>query len=1514
MYEIAAFDHKLLKNDEKKGTFKLVIPIRRGLNDIERNSFFINISINIKFRIMNKKFSTLVASVLLAGAVGTVNAEAYDSYVKSNPALGTTEAIVDGRAYQISDAAKKKVLVMEEQDGGKMILKMVAVEDADLMSSLWTIRTEDDKEGGVSFVFTNKATGLPLAYSKNGVKVGGTTDLAMGEVSLWKWKSGVGVTSAEKLVSYFDKDSAMVLDVNTDGVVSAKKVFTKNSAPTSSLSVNAYVAGEVVLGADALNSMLGVQPTDGKMKLGFTRDQLKGAENLWLKEYTATTAKGVDAIAQAEAQAAQKAIDAAKAVNTKQGVVNAVLATVTEAYTAEQVKAVEAIAEAAGKADDVAKAKTAVGTEAAKYTAAKASATNKKAYAELVKAAADAYVVADYTSFASAIDGQNQSGAEAAVKDDFKALTSADAFDLAAAKEGTADVVAKYTAAKEELSKLAAAETEIGTGIDGIAASVAAYTDFIDAINALTALTSDADAFATVKELAASVTEDECNGGSGSFELATAQTAAKGKIADENYTTKATTAGNNETLAKAIAGAINDLTGGSKEEYAAVIKAVGVGGSSANADEMEEVQNAMIALVGDKFVKPSVTATQGVVNGYATEIAVATEVEVAANAANAAGNANYATDATAIKAAMNATKKDYISEQNDVVDELVALVTSTDLTDAEAAAKEYTEAAVNEDFVSLISKDNTDPKKVEYLRVDTAYLTTTASDKYQLAFNTGVYNAALKNSKKEAVSAYLQNDFNGRYNFKFTYFPTQDSLKIEPMSAIYPFTDKAYVDITDADFTDGEVKEDKAPQVKLAILAKDHREVTIGDADVANTTTKDETINTRIYLGGESNYVRTTLESGVYFFQLKTADAKRKEFNDKYRVVDYCGDNWKAYETEETTQRFGVAQDFNHMPRTQWVVEQNEGVDGIQTVTIINREFGARYNNVQLYKAGDNVFAQIGAFGNYSVIDTLAYTKVDSKYTTDKYLGYKKFEKALDYEKFYNLDYLSGMELGNFVNFNGDSAVYVDLKGNKTFIEFVPASEDTKFGYASKKANAVQLYKAAYKLRVHNETLLTTGEYYVTISKDGKSYVVTSATSGITPSYFVLKENNQLISEEGDTTCYYALQDVYIYEENEKYYVGNDQNRVGVRDASMAFTVEASCYYSPEKRVATFAVVDDKTPLYRRLGVSKADDGFEDMTTPTAKIYTVNSAAKEYLYEDATSKYSAGKGINFLGLEGKGINAKSAMFVDTAYVRGNTNMPQYMFVMNPQIVKADTIWCNATSTHKHATLADSLACPHTTIIPASITGRYLINAQDSVNAGNKNYIWNRDYTRLAFVDAKHIGDTLVIFRNGKPSTAKADSIFLGNNNHNKDNSKNPVFALRLVNTDACDFLIETVGDHKIPSEGKGGWVAVKNGVPVVARIATYNDAIRDAEIFNIESTDEFATSTDAIEAGEVSVIATEGAVIVKGAAGKNVVITNVLGQTIANTMVNSSEATISAPAGVVVVAIEGEAAVKAIVK
>ena len=120
---------------------------------------------------MNKKFSTLVASVLLAGAVGTVGAVVpYNSYVKSAGVGTQAETVVNGVSYQLTSGTN--VLVMQEQSNGTMALKMVAADEADLMSSLWTIVSEDDGEGGVSYTFINKATGLPLAFDTKDAKLG----------------------------------------------------------------------------------------------------------------------------------------------------------------------------------------------------------------------------------------------------------------------------------------------------------------------------------------------------------------------------------------------------------------------------------------------------------------------------------------------------------------------------------------------------------------------------------------------------------------------------------------------------------------------------------------------------------------------------------------------------------------------------------------------------------------------------------------------------------------------------------------------------------------------------------------------------------------------------------------------------------------------------------------------------------------------------------------------------------------------------------------------------------------------------------------------------------------------------------------------------------------------------------------------------------------------------------------------------------------------------------------------
>ena len=69
---------------------------------------------------------------------------------------------------------------------------------------------------------------------------------------------------------------------------------------------------------------------------------------------------------------------------------------------------------------------------------------------------------------------------------------------------------------------------------------------------------------------------------------------------------------------------------------------------------------------------------------------------------------------------------------------------------------------------------------------------------------------------------------------------------------------------------------------------------------------------------------------------------------------------------------------------------------------------------------------------------------------------------------------------------------------------------------------------------------------------------------------------------------------------------------------------------------------------------------------------------------------------------------------------------------------------------------------------------------------------------------------------------------------------------------------------------------------------------------------EAPTSNEGVSATEVKVVAQDGSVVVKNAAGKNVVVSTILGQVVANEVLTSDNATINVPAGIVVVAVEGE--------
>ena len=153
--------------------------------------------------------------------------------------------------------------------------------------------------------------------------------------------------------------------------------------------------------------------------------------------------------------------------------------------------------------------------------------------------------------------------------------------------------------------------------------------------------------------------------------------------------------------------------------------------------------------------------------------------------------------------------------------------------------------------------------------------------------------------------------------------------------------------------------------------------------------------------------------------------------------------------------------------------------------------------------------------------------------------------------------------------------------------------------------------------------------------------------------------------------------------------------------------------------------------------------------------------------------------------------------------------------------------------------------------------------------------------RIKFVDAERLSgeDTLVI----------ADEKYTG-----KDIED---FKFKVTENEDGDYVLKA----------NGNYVYVINGNLV------YGTDAKEAEAFVIEVTSA-PTANEGIATSEVKVIAGEGNVTIAGAAGKKVVISNILGQVVANTVVSSDNPTIAAPGGVVVVAVEGEAAVKAIVK
>ena len=809
-----------------------------------------------------------------------------------------------------------------------------------------------------------------------------------------------------------------------------------------------------------------------------------------------------------------------------------------------------------------------------------------------------------------------------------------------------------------------------------------------------------------------------------------------------------------------------------------------------------------------------------------------------------------------------------------------------------------------------------------------------------------------------------------------------------------------------------------------------------------------------------TSLTRATMASGVYFMNLATnkysTAQTENRVNGAYIVADMGGH--VVYDVEEQGQ-----QDFNHMPATQWVVETQPCLTGDElnynenpTVRIYNREYAYELFGGQLYTAGDGKFFTIdhrhyGWFANggqqnvdrhnwvnkrYNCADTVTFAPVEVNE-----LGYFNETDENLRNTTYMFQHMYDMNVANFLTVS-DKNNNVRLGSEGTSFElfrsegWVPVPDSTKlynpetgkwdidaetgtyhfdyvkeqkYGYASEAANATQLYKTFYKIKVKDANLIDNDHKFVAINNQYK-YVVATEDEIMDPKNHLsfaivsLKENNHLndihgyaivnnptyikvnAQTEDDLKGLYPQsatdefgndyveywKDVdgdkkYDASKGDKIMVrmvkeGDENNyqvtgKLGVEAVSLDTKIDELCNTSTD----AFALVSADRPLYATIA-----DEYVNNDKKALDIYTIERQGNESLFEDSSSKEAQRWGMNYLGAENMNKPTKNEGFYIDAVAKSNPRMPQYLFVVAADSVPAYE-YCDC-GIDGHAQHGINSGCGHSENYAGYVEGRFLVNYNDSVQSALIDKVTNADkfksdnYTRLGFVEAVHRGDSLYVLKYpytlasikeeakdgsgkyiiptflSKDSLGKVYDIVPLDGKHN-----NAVFSFRNTGDDEGSFLIES--NDAANKDGKpysiyskvgsfaGAWIKIHNNVPVLAKYYSNDgnhntgdftdDWVGAGDITEDNVTGEFinqgarfifkdidkdseATANEEIATSSVIVAGTNGAVVVKGAEGKSVIVSTILGKVVANEVLTSDNAQIAAPQGVVVVSVDGE--------
>ena len=838
--------------------------------------------------------------------------------------------------------------------------------------------------------------------------------------------------------------------------------------------------------------------------------------------------------------------------------------------------------------------------------------------------------------------------------------------------------------------------------------------------------------------------------------------------------------------------------------------------------------------------------------------------------------------------------------------------------------------------VAFIAKDTKDGSFVnvtrkadnQYLHVDTAY-TNVNSDKF-LAFN-------YKNA--------LSTDLADQGKFLFTYFPSHDSLVIQVkqatrLSASVKDWKKALATAGNKTIITNNKTAKNYVTVQDLVKADEIRIVTIADVK--------ETDITLGFTGCvQAGTDKVSLEDGLYVIQ----NAETNKYLASPIHVDGAASEWVTVDKAE--------QNVMHMPAYQWVVlktKTSEYFLSTSPVNVTNREYPSlknpTYNTTdkvlkngaswQLTQAEGSKLYYCKALSS----DSLVITKItDKNILGDKYLGYKYLTDDELMITNYAFNYFNPYTMDKYIaQVEGDTTLNA-LQEEATFFELVKQNNNktVAYGYTvdatvqARIEGLAQLERATYQIKA--------GKNMIAVGKENR-YVL---TENLAPATFYFKENNE--TEKG---CYYAFIDADDVNKDNKGNVLSFNNKLGVADQSLKALLQEQVI--EEVRTSAFRIGLADQPLYRRFNHVELDGAVEGNEDATKLLKFKEAYVGDYLM-DETNKNFMREDMDYLGIGAKNIAKAGLSFNVRPFNIGKSTQyqikPQYLvYVSETENKGTEGKPCDATN-HKHMNANGEPCgpedCIHATpAVPGFNRYKLLVSFADSVEAkdvvkGEELYHFGK-YHRVGFVDAVEQDSVLYILGEHFENVATKDlsmedikKVVKGINlkvavtedtHHNYTWSFryiDPAKAANEVEEDRA-FLIES---NVEPKGNKGESIAPTNAAwlknqnnclvlsdPEESEFEEAKTGGDNALIFNIEkgSADDMATDNEEIATSEVTVIAGEGNVTIAGAAGKKVVVSNILGQVVANTVITSDNATIAAPAGVVVVAVEGEEAVKAIIK